>query len=40
MRTYRRFFDSLELADEAKEGIAWRNAARLFKIDLGSAGQA
>ena len=37
MRTYRRFFDSLELADEAKEGIAWRNAARLFKIDVGDA---
>jgi predicted TIM-barrel fold metal-dependent hydrolase len=40
MRTYRRFFDSLELADEAKEGIAWRNAARLFRIDLGDASQA
>lgn len=34
MRTYRRFFDSLELSDEAKEGIAWRTAANLFKIDL------
>ncbi len=33
MRTYRRFFNSLELEDEAKEGIAWRNAARLFKLD-------
>ncbi|NGP53174.1 amidohydrolase family protein [Thioalkalivibrio sp. XN8] len=37
MRTYRKFFDGLELADEAKEGIAWRNAARLFKIDLDAA---
>lgn len=37
MRTYRKFFDSLELADAAKEGIAWRNAARLFKIDLDAA---
>jgi hypothetical protein len=34
MRTYRRFFDSLELSEEAKEGIAWRTAAGLFKIDL------
>jgi len=38
MRTYKRFFDSLELPDAAKEGIAWRNAARLFKIDVGGAG--
>lgn len=35
MRTYRRFFDSLEFSGDAKEGIAWRTAARLFKIDLG-----
>lgn len=34
MRTYRRFFESLELSDEAKEGLAWRNAAALFKIDV------
>ncbi len=38
MRTYRRFLNSLELADEAKEGIAWRNAAQLFKIDLDAGG--
>lgn len=40
MRTYRRFFDSLELPGDAKEGIAWRTAAKLFKIDTiaGSAG--
>ena len=37
MRSYRRFFDSLELSDEAKEGIAWRNAAALFRIDLPGA---
>jgi len=37
MRSYRRFFDSLELSDEAKEGIAWRNAATLFRIDLPGA---
>jgi len=34
MRTYRRFFDSLELSADAKEGIAWRTAASLFKIDV------
>jgi uncharacterized protein len=33
MRTYRRFFDSLELPGDAKEGMAWRTAAKLFKID-------
>ncbi|MFU8821000.1 MAG: amidohydrolase family protein [Gammaproteobacteria bacterium] len=37
MRSYRRFFDSLELSDEAREGIAWRNAAALFRIDLPGA---
>ena len=37
MKSYRRFFDSLELSDEAKEGIAWRNAAKLFRIDLPGA---
>jgi uncharacterized protein len=36
MGTYLRFFDGLELPDEAKENIAWRTAARLFKIGLGS----
>jgi uncharacterized protein len=33
MRTYRRFFDSLELTADAREGIGWRTAASLFKID-------
>jgi uncharacterized protein len=33
METYRKFFDSLELPEEAKENIAWRTAAGLFKID-------
>jgi predicted TIM-barrel fold metal-dependent hydrolase len=34
MRTYRKFFDTLELSDEAKENIAWKTAARLFKVDI------
>jgi uncharacterized protein len=33
MQTYRKFFDGLDLPDEAKENIAWRTAAELFKID-------
>ena len=33
MRTYRKFFDGLELPDDQKENIAWRTAARLFRID-------
>jgi uncharacterized protein len=37
MGTYLRFFDGLELPEEAKENIAWRTAARLFQIEgLGS----
>jgi uncharacterized protein len=38
MRTYRKFFDSLELSDEAKEGIAWRTASQLFGIDTQALG--
>ncbi len=34
MGTYLRFFDGLELPDEARENIAWRTAARLFRIDM------
>lgn len=34
MRTYRKFFDTLELSDEAKENVAWKTAARLFKVDI------
>lgn len=33
MRTYRKFFDGLELPDGQKDNIAWRTAARLFRID-------
>ncbi|MCC5793546.1 MAG: amidohydrolase [Chromatiales bacterium] len=34
MKTYRKFFDSLELDEDARDNIAWRNAARLFRIDV------
>ncbi len=34
MGTYLRFFDGLELPDDARENIAWRTAARLFRIDM------
>lgn len=33
MGTYLKFFNGLELPDEAKENIAWRTAARLFRIN-------
>jgi uncharacterized protein len=33
MGTYLKFFDGLELPEEAKDNIAWRTAARLFRID-------
>lgn len=33
MGTYLKFFDGLELSDEARDNIAWRTAARLFRID-------
>jgi hypothetical protein len=38
MKSYVRFFRSLELNDEARERIAWQTAARLFKIDVGRLG--
>jgi len=38
MRGYKKFFDSLELPDEARENIAWRTAARLFRIDTSLLG--
>ena len=34
MGPYIKFLDSLDLPDEAKENIAWRTAASLFRIDL------
>jgi predicted TIM-barrel fold metal-dependent hydrolase len=33
MVRYRQFLDNLELPAEQKEGIAWRTAAQLFRID-------
>jgi uncharacterized protein len=34
LNTYVKFFHGLELPDEAKENMAWRTAARLFRIDI------
>jgi predicted TIM-barrel fold metal-dependent hydrolase len=34
MGPYVKFLENLEFADEAWESIAWRTAARLFKIDV------
>lgn len=39
MQPYLKFLDSLELSDEVKENIAWRTAARLFRIDVSALGQ-
>ena len=36
MRTYRKFFEGLEMPEEARTNIAWRTAARLFRIDTGA----
>jgi hypothetical protein len=33
MGPYVKFLENLEFADEAWENIAWRTAAKLFKID-------
>jgi predicted TIM-barrel fold metal-dependent hydrolase len=35
MRTYLSFVNGLGLPPEGKEKILWRNAARLFRIDVG-----
>lgn len=34
MKSYVRFFGGLDLTDEQRESIAWKTAARLFKIDV------
>ncbi|MCH8558640.1 MAG: amidohydrolase [Balneolia bacterium] len=34
MKSYVKFMDLLELNDETKDLIRWKNAARLFKIDV------
>jgi uncharacterized protein len=36
MGPYVRFLDTLELTDEARESVAWRTAAKLFKVDVGA----
>lgn len=38
MDSYLKFMNQLELADDKKELIMWKNAAKLFKIDLGKMG--
>ena len=34
MKSYLKFMDQLDLPDEKKELILWKNAAELFKIDV------
>ncbi len=34
MKSYLKFMDQLELAEDKKELILWKNAAKLFKIDV------
>lgn len=34
MRAYTKFFRDLDLTDEQRECVAWRTAARLFRIDV------
>ena len=34
MKSYIKFFNDLDLTDEQREAIAWKTAARLFKIDV------
>ena len=36
MRSYVKFFQSLDLAPDERENIAWKNAARLFQVDVGA----
>jgi len=38
MGPYVKFLDGLDLPDEQREGIAWKTAARLFRIDLPGKG--
>jgi predicted TIM-barrel fold metal-dependent hydrolase len=34
MKSYLKFMDQLDLPDDKKELILWKNAAELYKIDL------
>ena len=36
MKSYLNFMQNLELPEEKKELILWKNAAELFKIDVNS----
>jgi uncharacterized protein len=40
MRTYLKFVNELGLSPETREKILWKNAARLFKLDVPSTAQA
>lgn len=40
MKSYVKFFQSLELTDEQREAIGWKTAARLFHIDTATVGAA
>jgi predicted TIM-barrel fold metal-dependent hydrolase len=34
MKSYLKFMDQLDLPDDTKELMLWKNAAQLFKIDV------
>jgi predicted TIM-barrel fold metal-dependent hydrolase len=38
MKSYLNFMKQLDLPDEKKEYILWKNAAKLFKIDVSQLG--
>lgn len=40
MKSYLKFMNGLELSDKAREMIMWKNAAELFKIDVGVPAEA
>lgn len=39
MGSYLRFVERLELTPEEREGMMWRNAARIFRLDVDALGQ-
>ncbi len=38
MASYLKFFDSFDLPPEQRESVAWKNAAKLFKVDITKLG--
>lgn len=34
MKSYHKFFMGLDIAPEQRDAVTWKNAARLFKIDV------